>query len=73
MVTAARKLFADSPRKFVAAVTAFFLLLLRTLATVKGQNTTLLDQSLIAALGVYFAPDMTQNSKELKGVNNEKA
>jgi hypothetical protein len=73
MVTAARKLFAGSPRKFIAGVTGFFLFILRTLATVKGQNTTVLDQTLIATLGVFFAPDMTRNSKELKGVDNEKA
>lgn len=72
MVAAARKLFAGSPRKFIAGVTAFFLFILRTLATVKGQNTTILDQTLIATLGVFFAPDMTHHPKEPKEVHNEK-
>lgn len=73
MVTAARKLFAGSPRKFIAGVTTFCLFLLRTLATLKGQNTTLLDQALIATLGVFFAPDMAHHAKGFKGFHNEKA
>lgn len=67
MVTAAKKLFTSSPRKFIAAITSVALFAIHVFILSRGGKPPLgVDQALIASLGVLFAPNMEDVNK--KGV-----